>query len=291
MTNSDTVGKLYSVSYSKLNTYKRCRQQFHWKYVDKFFPPSTLGQTRGTAGHAALAVWHREYKEDDAITAAWQVWEQNGLPSNEEWDILYESLRRYVAWSKQHDTFKLVEAEQEFEIQFDPIPGAELQFASFTLGGFIDGIVKDGKQTWLLENKFHKRMDNHPLDLDFQVSVYMLASLILKYNVSGVIYNIVRVADTKIAVTEPVVRRRIRRNPAGLAYIQTEILRQVREMQDYQQKGGLPYRNPTKDCSWDCPFYQPCLSLTDDSVEPTTLLHKIAQTRSTEDGETIVQEW
>jgi len=270
--------KIFGASHSKMATYRRCRQQFHWKYINKYFPPSSMGQARGTAGHAALATWHVSYTEDLATKAAWENWSNAGFGDNQDWQQLYQALLRYYVWSKQHDTFVLKVAEQKFDIEYE-VEGIPAMF-----NGFIDGIVEDSGKLWLLENKFYKRMDNSSLDMDQQVSLYLLAAHLLKYDVQGVIYNMVRVGDTKIAVTEPVVRRKIYRSSAGLSKIQDEMLTQVREMMIYELKGGAPYRNPTKDCSWDCSFYAACISMTDDGIEPTDFLKTLSEVRSNDNG-------
>lgn len=264
--------KPYSISHSKLAEWRRCRQRFHWHYIDKIFPPSSVGQARGTAGHVALASWHVDYQEERALKNAWLSWTSQGYREGEDWDILETSLGRYFEWSRENDTFIIVKSEQKFVIEFE-YP-ANIKFT-----GFIDGVVTEDNQTWLLENKFYKKMDNSTKDMDMQVALYLAAAGYLGYEAKGVIYNMVRVADTKIAVKEPVVRQRVYRNPRGLGRVLDEALIQTAEMIDYEQKGGKPYRNPTKDCSWDCAFYSACLSMSDDGIEPKDLLIKVADIR------------
>jgi hypothetical protein len=295
--------KPFSVSHTKLSGFRRCLQAYHWKYIDGFYPPSSSGQARGTAGHAALAVWHTDYDAQKALNTAWEAWEANGQSQGPDWDILEASLDRYFQWSlQQQDTFKVLVAEQEFNIEFEmdkpywlpskKEPGKRSEARTFILNGFIDGIVEDHGYLWLLENKFYKRMDNGPLDLDPQVSIYLLAALLVGFEerfgkkLQGVIYNIVRVADGKKAVEEPAVRRKLSRNAEGLSRIQEEIFQQVQRMIAYHQKGGDPYRNPTKDCHWDCSFYNACLLYQDDGNYPKDQLIRLSQTRSTQNGKT-----
>ena len=270
--------KPYGVSYSKMASFRRCLQSFHWKYMNKYFTPSSMGQQRGTSGHAALAVWHVGYDRKEAIEAAWDSWSGAGYADNEDWQLLYAALLRYFDWSASHDTFVLKVAEQKFDVEYD------LDGVPVILTGYMDGIVEEDGRLWVLENKFLKRMDNNDTSLDMQVSTYMLAAQLLKYDVSGVIYNKVRISDSKVAVTEPVVRTRMFRNPQGLDRVQNEMIQQMRQMIFYEKGGGVPYRNPTKDCSWDCAFYQACLSMQDDGQDPTELLKMIASTRSTDNA-------
>jgi len=263
--------KVYNISHTKLSTFRRCLQQFHWKYVDNYYPRPTLGQIRGSAGHAALAEWHRSQDMSAAINKAWAKWSGEGLTEDAEWNLLEKLLVNYFLWSVENDKFRIIKSEFEFKLKFadEEIP--------IILTGFIDGIVEEDKRLWLLENKFHKRASAKNLDLDPQVSIYMLGAIVNEIPVQGVIYNIVRVSDTKIAQTEPAIRSRLYRNPEGLERVSAEILAQAKAMIRYELEGGIPYRNPTDDCSWDCPFYTACLSMQDDNIEPTKILEKICE--------------
>jgi hypothetical protein len=262
--------KVFQVSHTKMAVFRRCLQQYKWKYVDGYYTPSSMGQSRGNAGHKALAVWHTKYNKATSLQAAWDDWSSNGFEEGEDWWMLEAALERYFAWSKANDKFKLLEAEKEFTIEL-----SKASASSFRFTGFIDGIVKDKNGHWLLENKFYQKM-KQPTDMDTQISLYMLAATLLKYpSVLGVIYNMVRVADTKIAVEEPVVRKRIFKSQKGLAKVEAEMRTQVEFMKTYHEKGGT-YRSVTNDCSWDCPYYQACLSMSDDGIEPVKILQSIS---------------
>lgn len=264
--------KRFSISHSKMSLYRRCKQSYHWKYVEKRFPPSSLGQVRGTCGHVAMEEWHRSYNAQAAMNAAWATWTNKGYRGGDDWMLLEDALNRYFPWSLTHDTFRLVKSEIKFDIELE-VSGQPVFFI-----GYIDGIVEEDGGLWLMEHKFLKRMDNSDKSLDPQVSLYMLAAEILGHNVRGVIYNKVRVANTKIAEREPAVRTRLHRTQEGLVTVRNDLVIQVQEMLEYQ-KGGVPYRNPTRDCSWDCPFYTACLSMSTDGQVPIQLLDAVTQKR------------
>jgi hypothetical protein len=66
----------------------------------------------------------------------------------------------------------------------------------------------------------------------------------------------------------------LRRNQKQREVEQTKIVQEVLEMLD----PGLPlYPNPTKDCSWDCPFKAPCLAMDDGSDYEYILKSEYAQ--------------
>ena len=269
----DKQPKPFGISYSKLATFRRCLQQYHWKYIDKNFTRASIGQSRGSAGHAALAEWYENHNAASALDAAWKFWEDQGLEQNEDWIVIEECLKRYFDWSVENDSFELLASEQKFEIFYKDL--------NVILTGYIDGIIKEDGQVWLLENKFYKAAQSSNLELDAQATMYLLAASLLGKNVSGVVYNIVRVADTKIAKKEPAIRKRLYRNPEGLARVQEEVVAQVKAMLRYEQE-GVPYRSPTKDCHWDCSFYGACLSMQDDGQEPTEMLSKLCYIRKDE---------
>lgn len=133
----------------------------------------------------------------------------------------------------------------------------------------MDGIVKDKIGEWILENKFLKQVSTSHLVTDPQVSYYMIAARLSGHKVLGVLYNMVRVGDGPTAKKEPVVRKQVYRNLEGLYYKYEELLRQFADMQKFIDKyslegGAIPYRNETKDCSWDCAYYPTCLALVDE---------------------------
>jgi len=281
MAKANNTPKPYHVSYSKLSSFRRCLQRYQWNYIEKYFPPSGIGQTRGTCGHAALASWHVDYDAPKAMQIAWETWEQNGYNdgSSPDWLMLEEAMNRYFIYSKANDTFTMVSSEQKFDIEYELPSGEPIIFT-----GYIDGIIQDGDQQWLMEHKFLKQVDNGTKDLDHQSSLYLLAAHRLGYKVAGVVYNQIRMGS-KIAEKEPVLRRKVVRNTAGLEHIEQELLAQVQTMQKFEREGGEVYRNPTKDCGWDCAFLSACLSLQDDGQPPSDILKQIVTIRSNDNGQ------
>lgn len=293
--------KLTQVSYTKLSTFRRCLMQYDRKYVRGYYPKSGIGQDRGTAGHAAVAEWHRSLDPQKALQAAWDSWSGNGHEDNEDWGLLDRALQRYFSFSQENDHgWKLLGAEQKFEIVYEVPTGATLfkegegsypETAPVNFMGYIDGIVEEGGRTWLLENKFWKRVEENFLDMDAQVSAYLLAASACGFETIGVIYNIIRVGDTALCEREPVIRKRIYRSPYGLGAIEAEMVAQIQAMLRYHKEGGTPYRNVTKDCHWDCAFHQACLSLLDDGQENTVILENVCNPRRNDDGNTEEDKW
>jgi hypothetical protein len=213
------------------------------------------------------------------VQAAWDTWTAAGhLEADDNWQLLEDALNRYFGYSQPRDKFVMLKSEEKFDIPYALEDGTAVNFT-----GYIDGIIHEPNgEVWLLENKFLKQVDNGTKDLDHQASLYLLACQRLGHEVKGVLYNQIRMG-TKIAETEPVVRRKVHRNPAGLAYIERELISQAGALLQLERGLTPIYRNATQACVWDCPFHSACLSLQDDGNHPTEMLKKLMhQNRSSE---------
>lgn len=244
-------------SHTMLQTFRRCEFKFDLSYRKGYYGPPSAGQARGSAGHKALETYYSGDRDPkSAKEAAWSKFLEISGPdfSETEWELLDNALDRYFKWAPSRDTFKVLSTEQHFVVDVGP----------YKLQGYIDGIVEMLGQTWLLEHKFNKRVSTSHLDLDMQVSTYMLAAYILGHEPSGVFYNIIRIGDGPTAIKEPVVRKTLYRNKDGLQYIHREMISTMEEADKFLSHGRiLPIRNLTQDCSWDCPFVNVCLSIQD----------------------------
>lgn len=246
-------------SHSSMSCYRRCRARYKWQYVDGYSPFSGLGQNRGSIGHAALGLWYTSGGDDtaalklasDMYTEAEQT---RNISLEDDWQLMQLILSRYFDWARENDNFKeIISIEQKFEIEIGGIK----------VIGYIDGVVQTKNSIWLLEHKFNKQVSTNHIDLDPQMTLYLLAAYKCGIEAKGILYNVIRVSAGGIAEREPVVRRQVFRNQEGLYIIEQELEMQLQEMQKFHETGGIVYRNPTKDCSWDCGFYDVCLSIND----------------------------
>lgn len=252
-------------SHSSMSTFRRCRVRYKWSYIDNLVTPSGIGQMRGTVGHAVLGQWYkdmgkmseeqRDYNAMKLASDMFTIEETNRQASLEsEWELMQVILPRYFDWARANDNFsEILDIEYKFEIDIMGTP----------LIGYIDGIVKIKDSIWLLEHKFNKQVSMNHIDLDPQMSMYLLAAYKLGINARGVLFNVIRVAEGGVAAKSPVERRMVYRNLEGLSTIEMEIEEQIKEMNDFHKNGGIVYRNPTKDCTWDCSFYDACLLIND----------------------------
>jgi len=244
-----------------MSTWRRCKQRYFWKYVKNYVPVAGVGLIKGSACHKAMDEWYRTADDKEAMRIAMDhlTDAEMTLDSSldKEWDLLQVVLPRYFDWARDNDSFTVEKTEFKFEIDIAGIP----------VIGYIDGIVKIKDMTWILEHKFLKQVSTGHLDVDAQISLYMLASHKIGLNPYGVLYNIVRMTKGGKAANEPVERIRLFRNIEGLEYIENEITKQLGEMRDFHENvpnvGYMIYRTPVRECAWDCSFFPVCQSIND----------------------------
>jgi len=273
-------------SHTSMSCWRRCKYQFFLKYVEGYSMPSSGGQLTGSSGHAALAYWYKQTdhiknkKQDGkAIDTAWKSYCEEFKKMGREVDNQYfepaeAALLRYFPVAREQDKrWEVLSSEYEFKVNVGQYP----------LIGFIDLIVRTQGQIWIVEHKFNKQVSTGHLDLDPQVSTYLLAATIAGYNPIGVIYNIIRTSSGPTAIKEPFVRSMLYRNPEGLQVKAKEMTGQMAEMKSFLDDGGTIYRNETRDCHWDCTFFNACLSITDNG-SPDEILSRLVK-RQTEYGD------
>lgn len=245
-------------SHSSISTFRRCKVRFKWQYMDNYSAPPGLGQMKGSMGHAALSKWYTTFDENLAMQEASNVLSgfqsQFNMDLQEDWEFMDLVLHRYFQWSDENDNVdEILAVEKKFDIPL----------GDHTLTGYIDAVMKDKSGIWLMEHKFNQRMDLKGLDLDPQMSIYLLAARKIGYDAVGIIYNGIRMVKGGIAEEQPVVRTKIFFNQEGLDVIEYELIQQMDEIRDFLNDKGRLYRNPTHDCYWDCGFYRACLMLND----------------------------
>ena len=253
------------LSHSSMYCWRRCRTQYYFKYKMDYAPHPGPAMIKGSCGHEAMATWYNlkdkvptEERIAQAMLSAseklFEFEEDQSRSYAEEWELTEIVLNRYFLWSLENDDDFVVRAvEHRFDLVLDEV----------AITGFIDGIVEINGVNWLLEHKFMGQARTSHLELDPQVSIYLLAARKLGFNPRGVLYNVIRMRVGGIAETEPVIRLPVYRNNEGLKFIETELILQINEMADFHNKGGAVYRTETNNCSWDCGFYRVCLGMND----------------------------
>ena len=170
------------LSHTSLSTFRRCKMRYKWGYIDNYAPLPSAPLIKGSVGHAALGAWYQALvtKPDEAADIALKAAseklgeyeEQTGEGMEDIWGDIAVILERYFEWALENDDFKAYEIEHKFNIEI----------GNFVLTGFIDGLVeRDDGTHWILEHKFTKQVRVKHLEIDPQISIYMLAARAVSY--------------------------------------------------------------------------------------------------------------
>jgi RecB family exonuclease len=262
------------LSFTRLAEWRRCRQRYAWHYVDNIERPSAAAQIRGKAGHAALAAYYSGAPVDQAILAGLVELEEIGEGVGEERALMKAILARYFQYAKVVDNWTVVAVEQELK---GNIGGYEMI-------GYVDLIVRKHGSTKLsiVDHKFQRDASIEDVLLSPQLAMYeeLVRQNYGEDSLEDLIYNVVRTILGGQAALKPVHRVRAQIRPSRRALWKDELIAQADEMWRFhtgEAGGPRVYRNQTKNCSWDCAYYQRCLVL--DSLDTSEV---ITETRSQE---------
>lgn len=199
-------------------------------------------------------------------------------------------LTGYVERYGADEDWEILYVETPFQIEI-PRPGPPSEFADplAIFAGTFDGVYRDLRtgKIWLVEHKTAKQISTIHLPLDRQAGGYWaIASRILQHRgvlkkgdrIEGIMYNFLRKSlpddrptndkgealnkngtvsknqPSPLFLREPVFRDR-RERATQLRAVQREA-----KMMDYLRRHPEDInKNPTRDCSWDCAFYEMCL--------------------------------
>lgn len=246
------------VSHSELAPWRRCRCRYNLERVERWRPfRKPMGLANGTFGHRVLASYYdgRPMEEALALEAA-RITPEDPV----QLELLDEVLKRYALWASHGADKDFKVKPQTTELRFEMPLGANHE-----LVGFVDGIIErsDGTQ-WVFEHKFSKTASVKHVMLDVQASVYMLACRALDIPAQGLLYNVVRMANGPTARQEPALRCYVYRPGRCDDVVIAELAQEADEVEHFRSRSPevrkrIAYRNPTRDCHWDCAFYPACI--------------------------------
>jgi hypothetical protein len=277
------------VSYSRLRTFKRCRQQWYYRYVDKLEPkirPSVVGI--GDLAHRAIAQYYKKHDWREAKAQFEKQYpDQDDLfyeILEENWEVVQRMMPNYIEYAEKEDKKwfqEHIHVEWEFEV---PIPTVtSLRQGNWRpskkmFRAIIDMLVRDQqKNWWVWENKFIKQSPHNfeELEYDEQTFHYLWAVRetfrrpdVLKLSgvkLEGVIFNLVRHKPPMKDPNTWVLRDKTYRTPEQVDNIGLEIalqaadLRRCEKAVEAKDDTALIYRNFFWGCR-DCPYKQVCLS-------------------------------
>lgn len=283
---------------SERAAFKRCQQRWYWGFREGLKPNGTEKQPLwfGTGFHLAFAEWYipgSERGRDPRETWAEYVGESRETVRlyNAEGEAEFENalalgtsmLGHYLDTYGDDPDWRMIAPEQTFRVYIeDPDePGKTLLVYVGTFDGIYQN-VKTGKY-WILEHKTASQIITKHLVLDDQAGSYLLVGnmvleeLGIAAKVTGIMYNFLakrkasdkprddqgrylnkdgsvsKVQPAKTLQREPVTRTKREKN-SMLSRIQNEGI----QMEPFRTGELELMKNPTKDCSWDCDFFDLC---------------------------------
>lgn len=254
--------------------FKRCPKQYEYKYVRHLAPmvaPPAL--QLGSIVHEALAALYDPKQDltpeeraehamaafDSAVKkAAVEMSINGGSEERFQKDTAMgkQMLKHYIEEVWPNDDFKVVAVEQRFDVRINNPETGKPSHSRFI--GYIDGIVERHGNLYILEHKTAQAISTDHLVLDSQLTDYCWAMRELGTPVVGVYYNILRKVNPYSAQSKPPYHYRepVFRSEAELDERGAELYEEAKAI---RQMGHF-YRNPTKDCSWDCSYRQMCIA-------------------------------
>lgn len=182
-------------THSMWNLFRNCRKACEWRYVKELVP---IGRDHalsfGTLIHTCLEKWHGGSGLDgvlDFIDASLPNRLQDESQKS-DWHLARAMMTGYTARYPVEE-FEVIALEKTFEGKItNPATGALSR--SFVLAGKVDGIVRVGRDYYLLEHKTASQVDSDYLEklwCDFQVTLYShYIEQTLGIRIAGVVYNV-----------------------------------------------------------------------------------------------------
>jgi hypothetical protein len=186
---------------SSVSSFKKCRKRYDYEYNYGIRGKVDGKALRiGTAGHNALEAWKQEEKIEAAIDNIEWTYATYDMPQDE---FLFEMqtvkcLIVGYGWRWQDAPLKILATEQKFQIHICN-PATGFGSKSYDLAGKIDGIVElqDGRLA-VQEHKFLSESIDADSDLwqrmqiDQQITIYVIAARQLGFDVATVLYDVIR---------------------------------------------------------------------------------------------------
>lgn len=182
-------------TYSMWSLFRNCRKACEYRYVLGLAPrEKDPNLSFGTLIHGCLEIWHRSGDLSGVLDFIDRACPTRRADDGvrKDWHLARAMMTGYAARYTSED-FSIVALEQTFEGPIiNPETGAPSR--SFVLAGKVDGIVRIGKDNYILEHKTAGSIDADYLEklwTDFQIAIYShYVEQALGVPITGIIYNV-----------------------------------------------------------------------------------------------------
>lgn len=247
-------------NYSEIATLKRCPRKWKFIYVENLEPlKPSRALIFGQLVHNCLAEYYRGGDILKPLNTWWSEIVSSDLFVEEIEDFekkkneLEIILTSYKSFAEENDDFTPVSVETKFVKRI----GRSLSY----LSGIIDLVARDKDGHLILVE--HKTTSVSPdfnhIVLDDQIAYYNWAlQEIFGERVLYILYNIILIKVLKTKPNNFFFREKIYRTEKELENVEAQLVSQSRLLRE-AYRGELNFRNPTKDCLWDCSFRELCI--------------------------------
>lgn len=248
---------------SEIKAFKRCRRKWMLSYLRNLeriqYDEHEETARIGTEVHAVLDSYYRG--------GAMPLLDDSTLPG-----IMVEGYLDWLSETGADAGLKVVYSEERIEHPFGTFHGDEV-----ILTGKLDLVVHDEATglNLLLDHKTVQSLDQagEQLKVDDQLQTYVLLLRARGVEVDGALHNMLRRVKRTAKATPPFYGRRIVRfneeqlenHEMHLRATLAEMVRQAQAIEGGVDHHLTAYPNPTKDCTWDCPFLAVCPMMDDGS--------------------------
>lgn len=248
-----TKPKVLSVSYSELNSYRRCPHQWWLTYRERWQAPQVSGPlARGSLWHEIMA-HHYQGKKIPAEFFHTDG-DQNEAQALCGW--LYDDYK--LTYEDEDAGWQVLAVEQRVNHLLPPIDGID---RPVRLTGIIDLVVRENKRLWLVDHKTHKNMPNdRQLELEDQMPLYAWLLRRLGKPVHGIIYNVSRAFRWKDPLRTPEHKRFYLAFPdVHLDNVAREARLTVERMAQHGSR-AMSERNTGDHCIYMCDYTESCIA-------------------------------
>jgi hypothetical protein len=243
-----------------------------------------LGYKRDSKG--ALEIWDAYCEDDNRVITTTSYEDEH--KERKSADVLGRGMLQgyFQHWGEDRN-WDVIAIEKPFTILV-PDPDEPDTYVAY-YDGTYDGVIYDqrDKQFKILEHKTATSISFKHLPLDDQAGSYLWVAteelrhaglLSRKQRISGIQYNFLRKAlpddrprnaqglalnkDGSISKSQPPAffeREFVTRNQMARINMAHRVAEEVHQMGLIREGYMSPMKTPTRDCSWDCSFYELCL--------------------------------
>jgi DNA helicase-2/ATP-dependent DNA helicase PcrA len=169
--------KVDYLSYSQLETFKRCPRQFQYRYILRIPVPPSAAASFGTSIHAALKDFYAQVVKarkptcEDLLLFLERNWLSEGYSSKAHEERSFKEAKQMLVkfFQQAYSPFqKPIALEQVFTLRLDP---------NLKIGGRIDRVDDlGGEKIEIIDYKTGKVVSQKEVDRDLQMTVYAMAA-------------------------------------------------------------------------------------------------------------------